>query len=270
MAGRKKPQEWRGVFLRTLRRTGNVRASAAAAGIDPGTAYDHQHKDPRFAAKWAKALAAARAKGQGPLHRRSGGPPPRSGEELVVRRFADGAVQMVRAAAGRWSSKVEAAFLAELERTGCVRWSAKGAGLSTTALYNRRKRDPQLRAKWAAAEARAEERIPALLSAAAIASLDCEIEGEGLPPVSIDQALAIVRLKGLGGAGRARTGSALRYGPKPMTIEEVRDDIIRRLTALRAHRERSEGAGEGAGDGDGAGPLPQPAAGPPPRPGEEV
>jgi hypothetical protein len=245
MAGRKKV--WRRAFLGRLRRTGNVRASAAFAGIDPGTAYDHQKKDARFAARWETALAQWRA--EGPLHRLRRSPSPaNAGEEMVARR-SKGGVQMVRAAPGRWSGKVQAGFLAELKRTGNVAASARAARISTTALYRRRENYPAFAADWAAAEAWAKERIPRLLTAASIAALDAEVDGEGLPPVSIGEAIRIAQLKCAGGGARpSGGGSALRFGPRPLSIDEVRDDVIGRLAALRAHRERQE---KGRGD-DGA------------------
>ena len=226
--------------MRALARTGNVRAAAAAAGVDPGTAYDHRHKDANFAARWDKALAKARARD--PLHRATHGPPPRPGEELVARRSRGRETQLVKAAAGRWSAGAEAAFLAELERTGNVRAAARACRLSTTALYNRRKRYAGFAGRWAAAEAAALERLPALLAAAAIASLDPGVEGEpGLPAVDVGQAIAILRLKGAGGgAAEARAGRGV---PEAPPIEAVRDEVVRRLAAIRRHRD-SGGGGE--------------------------
>ena len=155
----------------------------------------------------------------------------------------------VRVAAERWSAKVETAFLAELRRTGNVRAAARAIGMSTTALYNRRKNYPDFAARWAAAEAEASERVPALLDAATIASLDPEIEPEGLPPVSVDQAIAICRMKGWGARpalGAAQGGSALRYGPPEPSIEQVRANILARLEAIEAHERRAKSSSEGA------------------------
>jgi len=229
MAKRKTGREWR-AFLRALGRTGNARVSAAAAGMDVATAYDRRKRDPDLAAKWAAALEAARAKGPvgRPLRRLGNGP------ELVPRASKRGC-QLVRAAPGRWSAAVEEAFFAALARTGCVRSAAALARISTTALYYRRKKYPACAARWDATLAQAKQRIPELLNAAAIASLDPEIGGEGLPIVNVDQAIAIARLKcGEGGTARKRS----RYVPPEPTVEEVRDEVMRRIAAIRRHRDK--------------------------------
>jgi hypothetical protein len=247
MAKRKTAAAWRR-FLRVLARTGNARAAACAAGMDVGTAYDRRIKVPAFAARWVEALAEAKARG--PLHHGSHGPPPRSGEELVLRRTKHGD-KLVRAAPGRWNAKAEAVFLAELRRTGCVRRAARACGFSTNALYKRRENYPDFAARWAAAEAAAKERIPALLSAATIASLDPEVADADLPPVDIDQAIAIARLKyGEGAAGRRGRGAR-----PERPIEAVRASILQKLDAIEAHEKKAaarkkKGAGDAQGNGD--------------------
>jgi hypothetical protein len=219
-------------LLRGLARTGNVRASAAEAGVDPGTAYDHRVKDARFAAQWAAALPKGKARAAR-LHAGTC--------ETVVRRTKHG-TQLVRAAAGRWSAKVEEVFLAELERTACARRAAAACGLSTTALYQRRKHYPDFAARWAAAEEKATARIPGLLAAATIASFDPEAEDRSAPRVKVAEAIAILRLKGGGGAGG---GAGARRGRgrwrREMSIEEVREEVLRRLKAIRDHREARGG-----------------------------
>jgi hypothetical protein len=230
MAKRKTAKEW-WEFLRALARTGNVRAAAAAAGMDVGTAYDRRIKDEGFAARFDAARAkgkAAAAAGKARLKKAAG-------HELVLRRSKHGD-KLVRASPDRWSAKVEATFLAELRRTGCVRWAAAACGLSRNALYYRRKTYPDFAERWAAAEAAAKARIPALLTAATIASLDPEVEGEDLPRVNVDQAIAIARLK----CGDGRAG---RRGARPEpSIEAVRDEVLQRLAAIRRHRGKEQGA----------------------------
>jgi hypothetical protein len=233
MAKRKTAEQWR-TFLRWLARTDNARLAARHAGMNVATAYDRRIADDGFAAKWAAAVAEARAR-----------PPSRKaradkGREVVLRRSKHGD-KLVAAGPGRWNAKVEHSFRAALRQTGCVRSAARACGLSTTALYNRRSNYPEFAAAWAADEAFAKERIPAILTAATIASFDPEIDGEGLPKVNVDQAIQIARLKcGESGAARKRS----RHTPPEPTIEEVRDEIKRRLTAIRRHREKGQGGGE--------------------------
>lgn len=163
----------------------------------------------------------------------------------MIRHSKHCGTQLVKAGKGRWNSAAEAGFLAELARTGCVTWAADACGFSTTALYKRRAAHPDFAEKWRATEALAKERLPGLLVAASIASFDPEVEAEGLPPVDVDQAIAIARLKCCGGedprgAGRGRGGVARRE----RSIEEVRDEVVRRIAAIRRHREGEEPDGE--------------------------
>lgn len=196
MGKRKTAAAWR-VFLRVLARTGNARAAAAEAGMDVGTAYDRRIKDAGFFARWERAVAKAKA-------RPSPRPSPRNGrgsQELVLRRTKHGD-KLVRAGAGRWNARAEAVFFAGLRRTACVRAAARACGFSTNALYARRDNYPDFAKRWAAVEVEAAQRLPGLLRAASIASLDPEVEDRGLPRVNVDQAIRISQMKGAGiGAG---------------------------------------------------------------------
>ena len=255
MAKKKTAGELNG-FLKALRRSGNIRLAAHEAGMDAGTVYDRRIKDPAFAARLKAALAAGKANAAAGKARRA-----TSNAPLVARKTRHG-TQLVRAAPGRWSDEVEAAFRATLRLTGCVRAAARACGLSTNALYERRGNYPGFAAAWAEDEAVARERVPALLSAAAIASLDPEIEDRALPKVDVDQAIAIARLK-CGGGAAGRRGRWIRKEP---TSEEVRDEVLRRIAAIKAHRERGQNPppfdGEGRG-GAASPPAPGGSASPP-------
>jgi hypothetical protein len=243
MAKRPKAAAWRARFLRFLRGTGNVRESAEAAGIDPGTAYNHRNKDVGFALKWEDARAAATAAGKArPPGRRRGA----SGGEMVARRSKRHGTQMVRAAPGRWCERIEETFFAALGRTGCVTGAAAAAGISTTALYERREAYPDFADRWRRVEAEASERLPGLLTAASIASLDPEAKADAaggrLPKINVDQAIAIVRLKG-GGEGGGEGGGRGRR-PRVATNAEVEEALAKRLRAYQA-RERQRQVEEG-------------------------
>lgn len=237
MGKSRKALKWRARFLRALAHTGNAALSALQAGIDKSTAYNHRKADPAFAARWGAAAAEGKAAAAAGKRRRPG----RVKVELVMRNTKRGA-QQVRAARGRWRQQVEDDFFAALERTACVRWAAAAAGLSSNALYYRRRHYPDFARRWDARVKDAEQRIPGLLTAATIASLDPEIEAGGLPPVSTSEAIAIARLKGLE-AGAGARGSAMRCGPPEPSIEEVRDDVLRRIAEIKRHRERKGGQG---------------------------
>ena len=251
MAGQRKAPLWRQAFLRALRRTGNVRSSAFEAGVDPGTAYDHRAKDAGFRARWAGALKAYNKK---PSPR----PSPRSGrggkgsEELVLRR-SKGGDKMVRAAAGRWSRRVEESFLDGLEATGNVRTAAASAGISTNALYRRRDAYPEFRARWDERVGRFRQQLPGLLDAAAVASLSGEPDGAKrrgrmrLPSVSVDEA---IRIKVANDNAEAKAGGPARRGgissrelrPQRSEAEEHEDLVqsVGKLVGLMKRRREAE------------------------------
>lgn len=153
---------------------------------------------------------------------------------MVVRVSKRAGAQLVKAGPGRWSGRAEGVFLRALAHSGCVTAAAGACGFSTTALYNRKRNYADFAERWGAAEAVARERLPGLLTAAAIAGLDPEIEDASLPPVDVDQAIRICARWGGGGSAAAPA-----FVPPP--IEEVRARILARLDAIEAHEAR-EGA----------------------------
>jgi len=246
VAGRKKAPMWRQAFLRALKRTGNVRASAFEAGVDPGTAYDHRAKDPAFRAHWAEARAAFRAmKAKAKA----------AGEELVLRRTRHGD-KLVRAGPGRWSARIEESFLDGLELTGCVRTAARAAGISAEALYKRRDRYPEFRARWDERLGRNKIQLPGLLDAAAVSSLSPVPEGAKrrgrarLPAVSVDQAIRIkVANDNAQAKGRGRGG--IRPEKPEQSHEEAANEFVR-LVGIMKRRRAAQRLAEGwtrVGDG---------------------
>lgn len=237
MAGRKKSPLWRQAFLRALRRTGNVRASAFEAGVDPGTAYDHRVKDAGFRGKWDGALAAFKKKALTPTLSPNG----RGGsEELVLRRTRHGD-KLVRAAPGRWSARVEESFLEALELTGCVRAAARSVGMSTAALYKRREHYPEFAARWDEHAGRAGAQLPGLLNAAAVASLSPEPAGPRrgrarLPAVGVDQAIRIVQMNE---NAKARAGGRRDGWRRPPELKDHKASILKKLAAID-HKLREE------------------------------
>jgi hypothetical protein len=286
--GRMARAGWRRRFLEALGRTGNVSLAARRAGVDKGTAYTLRRQDGGFAEAWerAKACADERVRGdeaagreaQGPLHHASrgharvqtapGNPQPlrgtgdpsipRPGEEreggfarrsrVVVRFNKREGAQLVAVGAGRLSPEQQERFLDGLRETANVRASAAAVGVSTTALYNRRRRYPVLDAEWTAARETGCRRVSLMLIEAAEAALDPEADAEalGLPRVSVGEAIAILKLHRFDEAGApshagARAEARARAkAVEDMPIEAVRDEVMRRIEAIRAHRERGE------------------------------
>lgn len=261
---KKRPPQWRVAFLRALKRGRNVRHAAWTAGVDYTTAYNHRKRDARFAREWAEALdgtGSSGAKGApldpstqlgtgfardertGEARDRGGAPAhPCPGEELIVRSSPRSGPQLVRAGAGRWSAKAEKVFLDELADHGNARAAAAAARFSTTAVYARRRNYPEFAAKWAAAKECGRERIDLYLIEAANRTLDPDAfeVRDDLPKVTIGEAIQILRLHHASDQGKlgARRSPARHEPP----IEEVRDEVLRRLAALRRQREREGGA----------------------------
>jgi hypothetical protein len=235
MAGTRKAPLWRQAFLRALKRTGNVRASAFEAGVDPGTAYDHRAKDAGFRAKWAAAKAAY---GAGPPSRKASAD---KGEELVLRRTKHGD-KLVRASPGGWSQRIEESFLDGLEETGCVRTAARAAGISTAALYERRKHYPDFAARWDERAGRAVTQLPGLLNRAAVESMSPQPEGAKrrgrarLPKLEAGEA---IRIYAINENAKAKARGRSDGWRRPPQLKDHKASILKKLSALdRQQRER--------------------------------
>jgi hypothetical protein len=150
---------------------------------------------------------------------------------------------MVRAGEGRYSAKKGEAFIGALRATGCVKRAAAAAGISTTALYKRRGRYPGFAAEWAEAEQDAKATLHGFVMAAGIAAFDPDGPGDAeTPKVTVAEAIAILRLKGTGpcaasGPARGAAGRGAGGAEEP-PIEQVRDEVLRQVAAIRRKAER--------------------------------
>lgn len=250
MAHRKKVAgRWRRKFLAALARTANAKLSAEMAGVDHSTAYLLRQRDAGFAAAWprARAWGRARVKAEGRPVFADGRPrPAQAGEAppdpraLTLRRSKRG-TEIVRAVEGRWTAEAEDTFILNLVIGFGVRHAARAAGFSTQAVYRRRLSDPAFAARWGLAREEGLARNDGLLIDAVPLALDPEIieAADGRPGPTIAEAIQIVRLYRFGGGRRGRD-----HGPPEPSIEAVRDDVLRRLKAIREHRAEREGGGE--------------------------
>jgi hypothetical protein len=152
----------------------------------------------------------------------------------IVRDSKTGHPKIVRVKQGRWSAKVEAAFLAELTATANVSAAARAAGVTLPCVYMRRKRYPAFKAEWDAAVAEGFARIETLVVCAATTTLDPEPLPERAweePRMTMDQALKVWVTHRAGGPGarKQRLGGMPRREPD---IEEVRQEILRKVAAM--------------------------------------
>ena len=239
-------RHWRVRFLAGLARCANARLAAQMAGVDHSTAYLLRLRDPGFAAAWLRARDWGRARVEAEGRAVHSGGRPRGGRmaepadprPLVVRRSANAGAQLVRAGEGRWNPAAEEKYFDFLGAGHGIRRSANEAGFSAAAVYKRRDADPLFRARWDEARGHGRLRNETLLEDSVQWALDPEaIERiETLPVPTIREAIQIVRMgKPGGGAGGAESGGRAPVRREP-SIEQVRDEIVERLAALRRQR----------------------------------
>lgn len=237
---------WRGAFLEALRKSGNVKASALAAGVHPQTAYRARRAHPDFAAEWADAVSAWRAQAL-PGETRPGAIPVAHPGEAVVTGAA-GSARAVRLSPHRFGKTARKTFLTELGATGSVARAAEACGFSTTALYRRRVKERDFAEAWDAAMTLGRARLEGLLVEAAQRQFDPEalpIAGEA-PRVTTREAIEIWKYgaaKGSGAGSGAGSGSRGRGWIEPEVSEEevaaARARIEARLDRMRENMLRA-------------------------------
>jgi hypothetical protein len=248
---RKEPR-WVIAFLRALERTGDARASAADAGIDYTTAYARRRAHADFAAAWAEALAAhkrgvreaeveelegfenALRAAPSTIGSSADGPPPRSGEELVV---SGGRVK--RAGRDRWGPRKEKIFFDELAATNNIKRSAAAAGVSYNAVHARRLRHPAFRSKWDAVVQCAKAGIGMYVLEAGKKTFDpdeLDLSGE-MPKMTIAEAIRISESGAGKGSARGQAQEPDPFAEEGPTYEEemadIREQLVRKLQRLR-------------------------------------
>ena len=228
------PPLWRRAFLRALSMTANVTLSAHRAGIDKSTAYSSRHASVLFARLWDQAQADARAAiAQG---RVPGGAVEITRRPLSIRSGKSGKTSVIATGEGRWNEEVEAQFFAVLAATGNVKAAARAIGMSTTALYNRRKLWPAFDTRWDEVVTLATQQLALRLLTTATNLLDpaelllSDISPD-TEPMSVDQA---IRMAQLYEGRRQKNGSLKRHDPKraPVDVEAVKAEIIRKANLL--------------------------------------
>ena len=231
-----KPPRWTISFLRALKRTGDVRASAEDAGIDHTTAYARRRTHKDFAADWERALKAYAERVAADQERElrsldtlgTNGPRP-EGEGKRA--------QLKRAAHDRWGPRKEKLFFDELAATANVKSSARAAGVSTQSVFARRLRDAHFRAKWAAVLETGRAAIEMQLVERAKKSFDPDEHdfGEAEPRVSVTEALRIVQHSGKGQAPAFMEQRGFEEDG-----DNVHERLLQKLLRLKARNEREQ------------------------------
>ena len=176
---------------------------------------------------------------------------PRGPVGTMVRTTPHG-VQVVRTRGHRWSDEAEELFLDSLALTCNAALAAEQVGFSGHAVYRRRRLDPLFAAKWNAAMQQGVARLQLLLVRGAEASLEGRAPDpeSPLPPMSVADAIAIVRMFGEGGPEARRSRA---WHARPRDLDEVRASILRKLDAIE-RADSAPAANDTAPDGaDGEG-----------------
>jgi hypothetical protein len=227
-----RPPKWRRAFLRALSQTANVTLSAQLAGVDKTTAYHVRKRSLLFARLWEQAKADGRAAID------SGAALPDARElvqrPLSIRHSKHGKPCILAAGEGRWSDIVETEYLAQLAASANFARAAAAVGFSTVAISNRRMKDAGFAARCKAALEHGYLRIEAALIHSAVASMEgLPVDDDSpIPQMTPAEAMNLIKLHRYAVHG----GKPQRYDwrAKEPDIEEVRQEILRRVTAIDA------------------------------------
>ena len=234
-------------YLEDLRRTGNHASAARAAGITDGGARRYRRRKPEFQAECVEAEQEAQ-------RRLAGAETPLDGTNEAafesIRRGADGRLKIQALGNRRWSKRKEELFFDVLRECGNVAASARAAGVSKAAVWKRRREWPgfarRMEETLDEAEVVLEFRVACLgTNWSGDAHDGDEAGGEAAQeaaaaaaaaavPFDPDLAIRFLKWRRDGKNGRHKRLAALP------SAQEVRERIVRKVTALKKHRLREE------------------------------
>jgi len=229
------------VFLKALAQSGNVSLSAERARVSRSWVLLHRKSDPAFDAACTAALVEAKARlATGSASRPPSGWGTLDGVELVVRGSGGSGhgrhIQIARARVKQWSPRSEDRFIATLAATCNVRASCAEVGISVPSAYKHRDRWPAFARRWDMAIADGYTRIEIALieHGGNMFSAPEQPAQATMPPMNVEQAIHVMhmyknRMRGIG----KRPG----YWRRPRTLDEVRDSILKKLSAIAAARD---------------------------------
>lgn len=247
-------EDRREAYLAGLRRTANHSSAAREAGISARAARRYRRRKPEFEALRIEAEQEAQ-------RRLAGAESPLDGTEEAafecIRRGADGRLKVQAKGRRRWSTKAENRFFDVLRECGNVAASARAAGVSKEAVWKRRREWPAFARRMEEtldeAEITLEYRVACLgtnwTEEAEERSRQAETEAAPAPPstelgTGFDPDLALRFLK-----WRADKRSGARVGIAALPpAGEVRERIVRKVAAIKKHKERE--ARRAAEDGE--------------------
>ena len=239
-------------FLRALARTGNVKASAAEAGVPQETMHRRRQRDADFAARWQEALGAAAwllshaPPGDDGLQMPAGaaGALKTSGAERVIRTGVGGRVQIRRARRGSLTQAAVQHFLKHLAATGNVTEAAAATGFHSSPFYALAVQDQEFAAAWRQAVQFATEQLESKLLRGFVGPMGDEWleEVEELPPVSAAEALRLLRFH--------HEKYRREEKPRRSSVEEATKRLHKVLLQLKVIPRDAESWGPGRGERD--------------------
>ena len=140
--------------------------------------------------------------------------------------------QVKRVGPGRWTVAAEARFFDELAASANVKRACAAAGVSTNAVYARRMKRADFRAKWDAVLETGRAAIEMHLVESAKKTFDpdaLELGEAAAPNVTVAEAIRIVQLHG----NRAEKQSIAEMEPPEDEVEAIRARLCDKLRRLR-------------------------------------
>lgn len=216
---------WRAPFLKALSETGYVKLAADRAPVDPSHIYRLRRRDPVFAADWMAAIEAAarRLGGQNSITMPGCRDDALRGE-LVMFRTRTGKPHLHAPRANGWTRAKEKIFLKFLASTCNMIVSARTAGVTPSAAYQRRLRWAGFEKAWAEALENGMIEIEHRLLAKAKNDLEYadDVVPEHMPLISIDQAIRLLTIHRRQLARDARRGANVRAADRAAKAAELR------------------------------------------------
>lgn len=139
-----------------------------------------------------------------------------------------------------WTPERQLLFLARLAETGCVTDACRAAGLSTTSARRAKKRMPDFAARWDMALSQPRPILEQAAFDRAVHGYEVAVHRGG-KVVATHRKYADGLLKYLLERDDRRRERTLKRHERPVaTAEETRDEILRKVGAVRAARQEEE------------------------------
>lgn len=238
--GRRRRWRWtaqrRARLLELLGESGNFTASAEAVGTSYKALHRLRSREPEFDRQCEEAARVAHER----LSESEDAFEAEGDEFQAIRRTSNGRYQLTAVPKGQWTRRTEDRFFAHLRETGNISASARAVGSDKSSVFERYRKWPGFARRW--------EEVLDETSATLEFRLACQDGAAGGEDAAADAAAESGRakfdpelaLRFLKWRHEKASGLARRRGtiPKPPSIEEVTEKIVRQVEAIKRHRAR--------------------------------